>query len=181
MPATAQRFAMRSLAPPRLGRLLLLAILTTLVAGAAPTPKPIRFAQVQPGDTLVVHYSAVGCFYSEAAKFVFSPRQHGQFVVTESVRSVDVPGAHDPLGRGTIYLEAGEVAKLDRLLDRYRQPRDPKLITLIGPAIPVLHLQLRRGGRIVAEENLHPQAPFDDDDVLTFGTLLRALREDARR
>jgi hypothetical protein len=141
----------------------------------------VRFAEVRPGDTLEVNYSAVGCFYSEAAEFIFRLRGHGEFSVTEIVRGRQPALVWERMPRGAVMLERGELVKLDRLLDHYRTPPSPDTFQLTGPPIPSLHLVHRRSGRVVATETLNDQGGTPGGEVLTFGEMLEALRKNARR
>ncbi len=158
-----------------------LLLLGATFASAAPSaPTKIRFTDLRAGDTLQVYYWAVGCWDSEGADFTFSPEGHGRFAVTEHVRTNDPLNRWQPMPRGFVFLEAGECAKLDRLLDCYRTPPAPDAVLLTGPMIPAVRLRLVRGRRIVAEEQLQ-QTGYPGQDLLTFGEMLQALRVHAKR
>lgn len=163
--------------PLRFGRWFAFVGFVVSTAFAAPA---IRFADVRPGDKLEVYYSASGCFASERAEFFYSSQGQGSFDVTEYVRVDDALSRWQPLNRGAVVLEPGDIAKLDLLLARYRTPPPPDHIQLTGPMIPSLELRLRRNGHVVAQEQLTEKWP-PGDGVLTFGEMLQALRLHARR
>lgn len=147
----------------------------------AQSPARISFVNLPKGDTLHVYYGAAGCFYSEAADFIYKgSRNGGTFDVTEIVydyknrEKVRIP-------RGSVFLDSDEPAKLDALLDLYRAPLPEGLFTLIGPAIPSLYIEQRRGFRVVATERLHDKQIPASTPVLAFETMLAALRREAAR
>lgn len=155
-------------------------MLGSLAAAQSPAPAPISFVNLPKGDTLHVAYSAAGCFYSEAADFIYTSAGGGTFDVAEVIfdhktqQRVRKP-------RGRVFLDPDEPAKLDALLDLYRATPPKDLITLIGPAIPVLYIEHRRGSRVIATEKLHDKQIPTSTPVLAFGTMLAALRREAAR
>ncbi len=147
----------------------------------AQSPARISFVNLPMGDTLHVYYGAAGCFYSEAAVFIYKgSRRGGAFDVTEVVsdyknrKKVCVP-------RGSVFLDSDEPSKLDALLHLYRATPPEGLMTLTGPPIPSLYIEQRRGFRVIATERLHDKQIPASTPVLDFQTMLAALRRDADR
>ncbi|MES2694988.1 MAG: hypothetical protein V4773_16065 [Verrucomicrobiota bacterium] len=166
------------LRPRRLIGLLLAALLASVAFAAEQRPL-IRFSDLPQGDTLFIAYSASGCFTWEAADFTYTSRAGGSFTVSEFLHDPNLPRAPFRIYRGTVQLEPGDTAKLDALLALYRAPVPKDHLTLIGPAIPVLRIQQRRGSRVIAEEMLQDKQLAPTTEVLTFDAMLSSLRQAA--
>ena len=80
---------------------------------------------------------------------------------------------------GLVWLERGEVAKLDRLLDHYRGPAVTD-VTVLGGEVSI-RVQHRRGGQVLADENLTTWGSRPDHTMLTFGEMLAALKHASRK
>lgn len=165
--------------PAQALRRLIAATVSLLGALAlAQSPARISFAHLPKGDSLHIAYSAAGCFSWEAADFIYTSAGGGMFDVTEIVFDYKTR-ERARMPRGRVFLDPGEPAKLDALLDLYRATPPKDMLTLIGPAIPSLHIEQRRGFRVIATEKLHDKQIPPHTPVLTFETMLDALRRHA--
>lgn len=161
-------------------RYVFLLLFSTLAARA--NDKPISFADLPHGDTLVVTYHIFGCWCDEYYEFTYSSVGYGSFEVQALQMKISdsptfslVENARRRLG--FISLEEGEAQKLDKVLALYRKPVQDEIMSG-GTA---LHLVQMRDGRVVKEEHVSDRSISLSEKIhalgIGFGEMLDALQK----
>lgn len=158
----------------------LASVVGSFVLAQSPAAATISFLYLPKGDRLHISYSRSGFIIIESAEFIYTNKGGGTFSVTEFVydwKTTEWERHH----RGRVFLDPGEPAKLDTLLDIYRTPRPGVFLGVGHTSYDRCRIEQWRGSRLIASEDLSTQALPPDVPAINFETMLAALRRDAAR
>lgn len=116
----------------------------------------------------------------ESAEFIYTNKGGGTFSVTEFVYDRKTT-ERERLHRGRVFLDPGEPAKLDALLNIYRTPVPQVFLGVGHTSYDRCRIEQWRGSRLIASEDLSKQVLPPDVPAINFESMLAALRRDADR